>query len=113
MDNAGNQAETKTREVIVSEDNNGDTVVISEGYFETGWDTWTDGGSDSKRYEGNKSPEGNFSIRLRDDSRSSKMTSEEFDLSPYSKIDISFMNLTMAPFQVGVIMAGIKSSQNH
>ena len=30
-----------------------------------------------------------------------------------SKIDISFMNLSMAPFQVGVIMAWIKSSQNH
>ena len=44
-------------------------VVLNEGYFETGWDGWVDGGSDSFRYSGTRSYEGNFSIRLRDNTK--------------------------------------------
>lgn len=65
-------------------------VVIHEGYFETGWDNWVDGGSDSFRYSGTRSYEGSYSIRLRDNTNSSTMTSETFDLSSYGSVSVEF-----------------------
>lgn len=67
-----------------------DSIVIHEGFFETGWDNWIDGGSDSFRYEGPRSYEGSYSIRLRDDTNSSKMTSESFDLSEFESVSVEF-----------------------
>ena len=89
-DAAGNEAVTVSRVVIVENASTG-PVVLHEGYFETGWDNWTDGGADCSRYSGTRSPEGNASIKLRDNSGvASSMTSEVFDLSPYSTVDIKF-----------------------
>ncbi|PHQ30813.1 M4 family metallopeptidase [Leeuwenhoekiella nanhaiensis] len=66
-----------------------DTLIAS--YFETGWDGWIDGGGDCARYAGSRSPEGTYSIQLRDNSGvASSMTSPEFDLSAYDNIEISF-----------------------
>ena len=66
-------------------------VVLHEGYFESGWDGWSDGGSDCARYSGSRSWEGNYSIRLRDNSgTASAMTSQTFDLSSFSSVDLSF-----------------------
>ncbi|ULC58387.1 endonuclease [Flaviramulus sp. BrNp1-15] len=64
--------------------------VLHEAYFESGWDNWSDGGSDCARYSGSRSFEGNYSIRLRDDSSSSIMTSETFDLTGYNSVDFEF-----------------------
>lgn len=67
------------------------TVTLHEGYFETGWDGWSDGGGDCSRYTGSYSYEGIYSIQLRDNSGiSSAMTSPTFDLSPYADVEISF-----------------------
>lgn len=66
------------------------TVVIHEGFFETGWDNWVDGGSDSFRYSGTRSYEGSYSIRLRDNTNSSTMTSETFDLSGFDSVNVEF-----------------------
>ena len=67
------------------------TTVIHEGFFETGFDNWVDGGSDCARYSGNRSYEGNYSIRIRDNSGvKSSMTSESFDLSSYDYVEFSF-----------------------
>jgi metallopeptidase family M12-like protein/type IX secretion system substrate protein len=64
---------------------------ILGSYFETGWDGWSDGGSDCARYAGSRSWEGNYSIRIRDNSgTSSAMTSPTLNLSSYSSIDVQF-----------------------
>ena len=65
-------------------------VVLNEGYFETGWDGWVDGGSDSFRYSGSRSYEGTYSIRLRDNTNSSTMTLSNIDVTPYSQVVVDF-----------------------
>ncbi len=65
-------------------------VVLNEGYFETGWDGWIDGGSDAFRYSGSRSYEGNYSIRLRDNTSSSTMTLQNIDVTPYSQVVVDF-----------------------
>ncbi|MDA7558748.1 DUF5011 domain-containing protein [Flavobacteriaceae bacterium] len=71
--------------------NSGGTVIINEGYFETGWDNWEDGGSDCARYTGSFSTEGTYSIRLRDNSGiASSMTLNNINLSSFAKVTISF-----------------------
>ncbi len=66
-------------------------TVLHEGYFESGWDGWQDGGSDCARRSGSEASEGNYSIRIRDNSgTASAMTSPTFDLSSYTTVDIDF-----------------------
>jgi chitodextrinase len=66
-------------------------ITLYESYFETGWDNWIDGGSDAARYSGQHSYEGNYSIRLRDNSgTASSMTLSSLDFTGYSQIDIEF-----------------------
>ncbi len=69
----------------------GGTVILNEGFFESGWDGWSDGGSDCARYSGSRSYEGNYSIRLRDNSgTASAMTSPSFNLTPYGQVEVEF-----------------------
>ena len=69
----------------------GGTTVLHEGFFESGLDGWTDGGSDCFRYSGTRSYEGAYSIRLRDNSgTASAMTSETFDLRGFDQVDFTF-----------------------
>ena len=69
----------------------GSSTVLHEGYFNTGWDGWSDGGGDCYRYGGSRTPEGSHSIRIRDNSgTSSAMTSPSFDLSSYNSVRIDF-----------------------
>ena len=69
----------------------GGSTTILGSYFESGWDGWIDGGSDCYRYSGSRSWEGNYSIRIRDNSgTSSSMTSPDLDLSGYSSVEIEF-----------------------
>ncbi len=69
----------------------GETVVLEENYFESGWDGWNDGGSDVARYSGSRSYEGNYSIRIRDNSgSSSRMTSPAHNVSTFDQIEIDF-----------------------
>jgi hypothetical protein len=69
----------------------GGSVVLSGNYFEEGWDGWLDGGSDCFRYQGSFSPEGQYSIRIRDNSGTeSTMTSPVYNLTPYSSVSIEF-----------------------
>ncbi len=71
--------------------NTSGTVTLHEGFFESGWDGWTDGGSDCYRYSGSRSYENNYSIRLRDNSgTSSAMTSSAFNLSGYNQVEVTF-----------------------
>ncbi len=70
----------------------GGTTTLAAHYFENGWDGWIDGGSDCYRYNNSsRAYEGNYSIRLRDNSgNKSAMTSPEYDLSNYSMVDLEF-----------------------
>ncbi len=69
----------------------GGTDVLHQGYFETGWDGWSDGGSDCARYSGSRSYEGSYSIYIRDNSgTASAMTSPSFNLISYNQVEIEF-----------------------
>ena len=89
-DATGNSA-SATRTVIVSEPSSGSTTTLHEGFFESGWDGWSDGGSDCYRYSGGRSYEGSYSIRIRDNSGTgSAMTSETFNLTSYDSVEVKF-----------------------
>ncbi|MGV6830203.1 MAG: immunoglobulin-like domain-containing protein [bacterium] len=65
--------------------------VIHQGFFETGWDGWADGGSDAFRYSGSFSYEGSYSIRIRDNSgTASSMTLSNVDVSSYDSVEVEF-----------------------
>ncbi|MDP5157116.1 MAG: T9SS type A sorting domain-containing protein, partial [Flaviramulus sp.] len=88
-DNAGNTANEINR--IVNVISLPTDAIVHEGYFESGWDGWIDGGSDCARLSGSNSYEGNFSIQLRDNSGvASSMTSPLFNLSLFNEVEFSF-----------------------
>ncbi|MEQ6122864.1 fibronectin type III domain-containing protein, partial [Pseudotenacibaculum sp. MALMAid0570] len=67
------------------------TTILSQSYFESGWDNWSDGGSDCARYSGSRSWEGSYSIRLRDNSgTASSMTSPTYDITSYDTVEVEF-----------------------
>ena len=66
-------------------------VILPDGYFETGWDSWIDGGSDCARVNSSYSFEGSYSIRIRDNSgTASSMTLSNVDVTPFSQIEVDF-----------------------
>ncbi len=89
-DAAGNAATQVVRTVnVVSAPTD---VIIHEGYFETGWDGWIDGGSDcARRADAARSYENSYSIRIRDNSgTASSMTSPSFNLSSFNEVEFNF-----------------------
>jgi len=70
----------------------GGEVLLLGSYFETGWSSWIDGGSDATRINNSSSAwEGVYSIRLTDNSGSqSAMTSPIFNLSDATGLEIEF-----------------------
>ena len=67
------------------------SIILNEAYFETGWDTWIDGGGDAARYSGSRSYEGSYSIRIRDNSSTaSSMTTPEYNLTGFDMIETTF-----------------------
>jgi hypothetical protein len=65
--------------------------ILLASYFETGWDSWVDGGSDAARVISSYSYEGQWSIQLRDNSGSlSGMTTPSFNLSDAIGLQITF-----------------------
>lgn len=65
-------------------------TVFHQGYFETGWDGWIDGGTDCARYSGANAAEGSRAIRLRDNTSTSIMTLNNQNLSSYTDVTIDF-----------------------
>ncbi len=89
-DAAGNIS-PKASIMVSTLSNSGGSKTILSHYFETGWDGWTDGGSDCYRHSGSRSYEGKYSIRIRDNSgTASAMTSSSYDLSSYNQLEIEF-----------------------
>jgi endonuclease I/chitodextrinase len=90
-DAAGNSSTSNTVSVTTLSAPTNTSTILSESYFESGWDNWTDGGSDCYRYSGSRSFEGNRSIRIRDNSgTASAMTSETYDLTSYDTVEVEF-----------------------
>ena len=90
-DAAGNQSSASSISATTQSAGGGGADVLLQSYFESGWDGWTDGGSDCARYSGSRSYEGSYSIRLRDNSGSrSAMTASGYDLIDYDQVTIEF-----------------------
>ena len=65
--------------------------VLLTSYFETGWDNWVGGATDTERYKGDFSWEGDYSIKIRDNTGDeSAMTSTELDLRGMVAVKIEF-----------------------
>lgn len=65
---------------------------IVETTFEDGWGIWEDGGEDCRRSIEDQAfaNSGKFCVRLRDNTESSMMTSENFDLTFFETVTIGF-----------------------
>ncbi|MEO1626293.1 MAG: T9SS type A sorting domain-containing protein [Bacteroidota bacterium] len=65
---------------------------LDDNDFEGGWGIWNDGGSDCRR-SFNDNPyanSGNYCIRLRDNTNSSTMTTDNLNLTSYQSLTVSF-----------------------
>ena len=90
-DAAGNATQSNTISVTTLAQPTNSSTIVSESYFESGWDNWTDGGSDISLYSGSRSYEGSSSIKMRDNSGTkSAMTSAAYDLSTYDTVEVEF-----------------------
>lgn len=68
-----------------------DNSIINQGSFETSWNDWEDGGSDCFRYKGPRAFEGEYAIRLRDDSgEASAMTSKTYEIKNFKSVAVEF-----------------------
>lgn len=66
------------------------TTIASDG-FESGWGVWSDGGSDAARISNAVyASSGSYSLRLRDNTSTSVVTTTNFDLSNYNTITLAF-----------------------
>ncbi|MEM6724805.1 MAG: S8 family serine peptidase [Bacteroidota bacterium] len=91
LDAAGNVSGTATAVGSTTGCSSGGTPFTEGYFFETGLQGWIDGGSDCARRNTSFSWEGNFSIRLRDNSgTASSMTSPAYDLAGLGSVEISF-----------------------
>ena len=74
-------------------DNNGDCTwsTINSNDFESGWGIWNDGGSDARRgvYE-DFAVSGEYAIRLRDNTNTSVMTTDDLDLRTFNELKVAF-----------------------
>jgi len=58
--------------------------------FETGWGIWNDGGSDCVRRADSARSIGNYSIRLRDNTNTSVMTTDVLNLAGFEEVTVDF-----------------------
>jgi len=90
-DAAGNVSTNSNTVSVTTLVNQSTTDVIHEGFFETGLDGWIDGGGDCARVNSSRSFEGNYSVRIRDNSGTrSSMTLPNVDLTAYDTVDVEF-----------------------
>ena len=91
-DAAGNSSlQSSPLSVTTLNGGGGGPTVLSASYFESGWDDWNDGGTNNNRASNsNHAWEGTRTNRIRNGSTSSLTTSDPFDLSSYSSVEISF-----------------------
>jgi len=92
QDAAGNTSGTATLDVTTSGGSGGcSEVTVDSNDFESGWGIWNDGGSDARRSSADASySNGTYSIRLRDNTSTSVMTTDNLDLSSFDDLTVSF-----------------------
>ncbi|MEO0339766.1 MAG: T9SS type A sorting domain-containing protein, partial [Bacteroidota bacterium] len=65
--------------------------VVDSNDFESGWGIWNDGGSDARRSANDAAySNGTYSIRLRDNTSTSTMTTDNINLTAYDEITVDF-----------------------
>jgi chitodextrinase len=90
FDAAGNIS-AASNTVTVTTTVGGGPGEIAGYYFETGWEGWSDGGSDCARVKNStRSYEGSYSIRIRDNTSSSISQSPVLDFSGNTEVTIEF-----------------------
>lgn len=67
-------------------------VTIDSQNFESGWGIWNDGGSDCRRssHDSNYANSGNYCVRLRDNTSSSVMTTDNLNLAGFEEVTVAF-----------------------
>jgi len=90
FDAAGNNSEGSDPLSVTTLNDGSGPGLIAGYYFETGLEGWVDGGSDCTRLFSPFAFEGDYCIRLRDDSNSSFTLSPVLDLSGNSVVTIEF-----------------------
>lgn len=91
QDAVGNISGSSNVVSVTTLSNTSSATILHQGYFETGWDGWSDGGADCSRYSGSRSSEGNFSIIIQDNSGvASSMTSPVLNLIGYDNVKVQF-----------------------
>jgi len=91
FDAAGNNSSASNTVNATTTGGSGGPGVIAGNFFETGFEGWSDGGSDCARVnDSNRSFEGTYSIRLRDNSSSSNSVSPVLDLTGNNQVSIEF-----------------------
>ncbi|MEM1219859.1 MAG: M12 family metallo-peptidase, partial [Bacteroidota bacterium] len=94
VDDAGNESgQSNTVNVTTLSNGGGGCTAATYGpySFESSLEGWVDGGSDCARGQsGTYSYDGNYSIRIRDNSSSSYTNSPSLDLAEFSSVDIEF-----------------------
>ena len=78
--------------LMETEEDQCEWYIIDEEDFESGWGIWNDGGSDCRRSVNDEeyASNGEFCIRLRDNSSTSVMTTDDLELSDYRELEVSF-----------------------
>ncbi|MFK7907216.1 MAG: T9SS type A sorting domain-containing protein, partial [Chitinophagales bacterium] len=67
------------------------TTSIDFNDFENGWGIWNDGGSDARRNSLDQAyAQGTYCVRLRDNTSTSVMTTDNLDLSSFEDITVDF-----------------------
>ena len=91
-DAAGNLSGQGTINVTTADSPGGcSNVTVNSNDFEAGWGIWNDGGSDARRSSQDATySNGTFSIRLRDNTSTSTMTTDNLNLSSFQEITVSF-----------------------
>ncbi|MDC8004976.1 GEVED domain-containing protein [Aureisphaera galaxeae] len=91
FDAAGNNSGFSNTENVTTTGGGGGPGQIAGYFFETGFEGWSDPGSDCARINNaSRAFEGNFSIRLRDNTSTSNTVSPVLDLTGNSQITFEF-----------------------
>ena len=91
-DAAGNESGEGTTSFTTTQTQSCQDQVINSEDFESGWGIWNDGGSDARRSsrDSQYANSGVFTVRLRDDTSTSVMFTDNLDLSGFEQLQVSF-----------------------
>lgn len=91
LDAAGNVSIRSTLTVTTADSQSQGPQIISESYFESGWDDWVSGGVNAGYYSGSYAFEGNSAVKITDDNgEASSITSLAIDVNSFNQIAVEF-----------------------